>query len=149
MLSMDLVEHPLTIATQNWKPQPSKSASTGAFPLHCSLAGMWCWHQGTRKCFRGSSAALPLPVLLICISLPGVSANRLTGGAMQLTFRKMAFDYYPFHWAGKENAGWAEWPRRLRADLGPIPACPAARVQRVLGSIPPAGWLLETWIPVT
>lgn len=21
-------------------------------------------------------------------------------GAMQLTFRKMAFDYYPFHWAG-------------------------------------------------
>lgn len=31
----------------------------------------------------------------------GVSANRLLGGAMQLTFRKMAFDYYPFHWAGE------------------------------------------------
>lgn len=34
-------------------------------------------------------------------SFIGVSANRLTGGAMQLTFRKMAFDYYPFHWAGR------------------------------------------------
>ncbi|XP_053769579.1 bridge-like lipid transfer protein family member 3A isoform X3 [Desmodus rotundus] len=30
---------------------------------------------------------------------PGVSANRLLGGAMQLTFRRMAFDCYPFHWA--------------------------------------------------
>lgn len=36
----------------------------------------------------------------LCLSLIGVSANRLTGGAMQLTFRRMAFDYYPFHWAG-------------------------------------------------
>ncbi|EHB06967.1 UHRF1-binding protein 1 [Heterocephalus glaber] len=38
---------------------------------------------------------------------PGVSANRLTGGAMQLTFRKMAFDYYPFHWAGDSCKHWA------------------------------------------
>ncbi|KAL6082360.1 hypothetical protein STEG23_021515 [Scotinomys teguina] len=37
---------------------------------------------------------------------PGVSANRLTGGAMQLTFRKMAFDYYPFHWAGDSCKHW-------------------------------------------
>lgn len=36
-----------------------------------------------------------------CFSFIGVSANRLMGGAMQLTFRKMAFDYYPFHWAGR------------------------------------------------
>ncbi|KAM6183308.1 bridge-like lipid transfer protein family member 3A isoform 1-T1 [Erethizon dorsatum] len=38
---------------------------------------------------------------------PGVSANRLMGGAMQLTFRKMAFDYYPFHWAGDSCKHWA------------------------------------------
>ncbi|XP_051009417.1 bridge-like lipid transfer protein family member 3A [Acomys russatus] len=37
---------------------------------------------------------------------PGVSANRLTGGAMQLTFRKMAFDYYPFHRAGDSCKHW-------------------------------------------
>uniref|UniRef100_G3TV83 Bridge-like lipid transfer protein family member 3A n=1 Tax=Loxodonta africana TaxID=9785 RepID=G3TV83_LOXAF len=37
---------------------------------------------------------------------PGVSANRLMGGAMQLTFRKMAFDYYPFHWAGDSCKHW-------------------------------------------
>ncbi|XP_031203086.1 UHRF1-binding protein 1 isoform X1 [Mastomys coucha] len=37
---------------------------------------------------------------------PGVSANRLTGGAMQLTFRRMAFDYYPFHWAGDSCKHW-------------------------------------------
>ncbi|KAB1261966.1 UHRF1-binding protein 1 [Camelus dromedarius] len=37
---------------------------------------------------------------------PGVSTNRLMGGAMQLTFRKMAFDYYPFHWAGDSCKHW-------------------------------------------
>ncbi|KAM9234074.1 bridge-like lipid transfer protein family member 3A isoform 1-T1 [Dugong dugon] len=37
---------------------------------------------------------------------PGVSANRLMGGAMQLTFHKMAFDYYPFHWAGDSCRHW-------------------------------------------
>ncbi|XP_040839159.1 UHRF1-binding protein 1 [Ochotona curzoniae] len=37
---------------------------------------------------------------------PGVSANRLMGGAMQLTFRKMAFDYYPFHRAGDSCKHW-------------------------------------------
>ncbi|XP_008591357.1 PREDICTED: UHRF1-binding protein 1, partial [Galeopterus variegatus] len=36
----------------------------------------------------------------------GVSANRLMGGAMQLTFHKMAFDYYPFHWAGDSCKHW-------------------------------------------
>lgn len=46
------------------------------------------------------------PLCFLCFFSPlfvfvGVSANRLTGGAMQLTFRKMAFDYYPFHWAGR------------------------------------------------
>uniref|UniRef100_A0A8C5P0N5 Bridge-like lipid transfer protein family member 3A n=1 Tax=Jaculus jaculus TaxID=51337 RepID=A0A8C5P0N5_JACJA len=39
---------------------------------------------------------------------PGVSANRLTGGAMQLTFRQMAFDYYPFHWAGDSCKHWVQ-----------------------------------------
>ncbi|XP_053769582.1 bridge-like lipid transfer protein family member 3A isoform X5 [Desmodus rotundus] len=37
---------------------------------------------------------------------PGVSANRLLGGAMQLTFRRMAFDCYPFHWAGDSCKHW-------------------------------------------
>ncbi|XP_057555360.1 bridge-like lipid transfer protein family member 3A isoform X2 [Hippopotamus amphibius kiboko] len=54
---------------------------------------------------------------------PGVSANRLMGGAMQLTFRKMAFDYYPFHWAGDSCKHWVrhceametrgQWAQRL------------------------------------
>ncbi|XP_075411617.1 bridge-like lipid transfer protein family member 3A [Tenrec ecaudatus] len=40
---------------------------------------------------------------------PGVSANRLMGGAMQLTFRRMAFDYYPFHWAGESCRHWVRY----------------------------------------
>lgn len=44
--------------------------------------------------------SFPSSAAHLCLSLIGVSANRLTGGAMQLTFRRMAFDYYPFHWAG-------------------------------------------------
>lgn len=54
---------------------------------------------------------------------PGVSANRLMGGAMQLTFHKMAFDYYPFHWAGDSCKHWVrhceametrgQWAQRL------------------------------------
>ncbi|XP_075835788.1 bridge-like lipid transfer protein family member 3A isoform X1 [Microtus pennsylvanicus] len=58
---------------------------------------------------------------------PGVSANRLTGGAMQLTFRKMAFDYYPFHWAGDSCKHWVRhceametrghWAQKLVAEF--------------------------------
>ncbi|XP_060045630.1 bridge-like lipid transfer protein family member 3A isoform X1 [Erinaceus europaeus] len=40
---------------------------------------------------------------------PDVSSNRLMGGAMQLTFRKMAFDYYPFHWAGDSCKHWVQY----------------------------------------
>ncbi|XP_077017652.1 bridge-like lipid transfer protein family member 3A isoform X2 [Tamandua tetradactyla] len=40
---------------------------------------------------------------------PGISANRLMGGAMQLTFHKMAFDYYPFHWAGDSCKHWVQY----------------------------------------
>ena len=48
------------------------------------------------------------PLCFLCYFSPlfvfvGVSANRLMGSAMQLTFRKMAFDYYPFHWAGRRR----------------------------------------------
>ncbi|XP_066136703.1 bridge-like lipid transfer protein family member 3A isoform X1 [Saccopteryx bilineata] len=58
---------------------------------------------------------------------PGVSANRLTGGAMQLTFRKMAFDYYPFHRAGESCKHWVrhceametrgQWAQKLVAEF--------------------------------
>ncbi|XP_074092594.1 bridge-like lipid transfer protein family member 3A isoform X2 [Macrotis lagotis] len=40
---------------------------------------------------------------------PGDSTNRVMGGAMQLTFRKMAFDYYPFHWAGENCKHWVRY----------------------------------------
>ncbi|XP_043932495.1 UHRF1-binding protein 1 [Protopterus annectens] len=32
--------------------------------------------------------------------------RRITGGAVQLTFRKLGFDYYPFHWAGDSCRHW-------------------------------------------
>ncbi|XP_038605612.1 UHRF1-binding protein 1 [Tachyglossus aculeatus] len=57
----------------------------------------------------------------------GVSANRVTGGAMQLTFRKMDFDYYPFHRAGDSCKHWvrhceametrAQWAQKLVLDF--------------------------------
>lgn len=46
------------------------------------------------------------------------------GGAMQLTFRKMAFDYYPFHWAGRRilNGGMVlAWLRYLEQIPGFTP----------------------------
>uniref|UniRef100_A0A6I8NIA4 Bridge-like lipid transfer protein family member 3A n=1 Tax=Ornithorhynchus anatinus TaxID=9258 RepID=A0A6I8NIA4_ORNAN len=57
----------------------------------------------------------------------GVSANRVSGGAMQLTFRKMAFDYYPFHRAGDSCKHWVrhceametrgQWAQKLVLDF--------------------------------
>ncbi|XP_019369308.1 PREDICTED: UHRF1-binding protein 1, partial [Gavialis gangeticus] len=39
----------------------------------------------------------------------GTSNHRVLGGAMQLTFRRMAFDYYPFHWAGDTCKHWVRY----------------------------------------
>nr|XP_060629091.1 bridge-like lipid transfer protein family member 3A isoform X2 [Anolis sagrei ordinatus] len=39
----------------------------------------------------------------------GASKHGITGGAMQLTFRRMAFDYYPFHWAGDSCKHWVRY----------------------------------------
>ncbi|XP_077190555.1 bridge-like lipid transfer protein family member 3A isoform X2 [Paroedura picta] len=39
----------------------------------------------------------------------GTSRHGVMGGAMQLTFRKMAFDYYPFHWAGDSCKHWVKY----------------------------------------
>ncbi|XP_054835874.1 bridge-like lipid transfer protein family member 3A [Eublepharis macularius] len=39
----------------------------------------------------------------------GTSRHGVMGGAMQLTFRKMAFDYYPFHWAGDGCKHWVRY----------------------------------------
>lgn len=65
-------------------------------------------------------------------SFIGVSVNRLMGGAMQLTFRKMAFDYYPFHWAGRRilNGGMVlAWLRYLEQIPGFTPDCSAGRCE--------------------
>ncbi|XP_044300545.1 UHRF1-binding protein 1 isoform X2 [Varanus komodoensis] len=39
----------------------------------------------------------------------GASKHGIIGGAMQLTFRRMAFDYYPFHWAGDSCKHWVRY----------------------------------------
>uniref|UniRef100_A0A8D0B1D5 Bridge-like lipid transfer protein family member 3A n=1 Tax=Salvator merianae TaxID=96440 RepID=A0A8D0B1D5_SALMN len=39
----------------------------------------------------------------------GASKHGIMGGAMQLTFRRMAFDYYPFHWAGDSCKHWVQY----------------------------------------
>ncbi|XP_062997535.1 bridge-like lipid transfer protein family member 3A [Elgaria multicarinata webbii] len=39
----------------------------------------------------------------------GASKHGIMGGAMQLTFRRMAFDYYPFHWAGDSCKHWVRY----------------------------------------
>ncbi|XP_053102206.1 bridge-like lipid transfer protein family member 3A isoform X2 [Hemicordylus capensis] len=39
----------------------------------------------------------------------GASRHGIMGGAMQLTFRRMAFDYYPFHWAGDTCNHWVRY----------------------------------------
>lgn len=64
---------------------------------------------------------------------PGVSANRLMGGAMQLTFRKMAFDYYPFHWAGRRilNEGSSSMAQVLRADFWVHLLLPSKKIQGI------------------
>lgn len=75
------------------------------------------WVSGPEEnfqCFKRCLGVFVPPVashLSFCFI--GVSANRLMDGAMQLTFRKMAFDYYPFHWAGMGvlNGAVPAWPR--------------------------------------
>ncbi|XP_069489600.1 bridge-like lipid transfer protein family member 3A isoform X2 [Ambystoma mexicanum] len=57
----------------------------------------------------------------------GAAKQRVTNGAIQLTFRKMGFDYYPFHLAGDSCAHWAqycpametraEWAAALEAEF--------------------------------
>ncbi|KAM3840492.1 bridge-like lipid transfer protein family member 3A isoform 1-T1 [Vipera latastei] len=39
----------------------------------------------------------------------GASNHGIMGGAMQLTFRRMGFDYYPFHWAGDSCRHWVRY----------------------------------------
>ncbi|KAJ7332970.1 hypothetical protein JRQ81_015150 [Phrynocephalus forsythii] len=39
----------------------------------------------------------------------GASKHGITGGAMQLTFKRIAFDYYPFHWAGDSCKHWVQY----------------------------------------
>ncbi|XP_061488313.1 bridge-like lipid transfer protein family member 3A [Rhineura floridana] len=39
----------------------------------------------------------------------GASKHGIKGGAMQLTFRRLAFDYYPFHWAGDSCRHWVRY----------------------------------------
>ncbi|KAM6454827.1 bridge-like lipid transfer protein family member 3A isoform 1-T1 [Liasis olivaceus] len=39
----------------------------------------------------------------------GASKHGIMGGAMQLTFRRMGFDYYPFHWAGDNCKHWVQY----------------------------------------
>lgn len=73
-------------------------------------------YQALKRTFDASEALRrPVPPVASHRSFCfiGVSANRLMDGAMQLTFRKMAFDYYPFHWAGMGvlNGAVPAWPR--------------------------------------
>lgn len=42
-----------------------------------------------------------MTVIFFVLFLTGTLKHGMLGGAMQLTFRRMAFDYYPFHRAGK------------------------------------------------
>lgn len=55
------------------------------------------------------------------------------GGAMQLTFRKMAFDYYPFHWAGRRilNEGSSSMAQVLRADFWVHLLLPSRKIQGI------------------
>ncbi|XP_068015935.1 bridge-like lipid transfer protein family member 3A isoform X2 [Melanerpes formicivorus] len=58
---------------------------------------------------------------------PGTLKHGMLGGAIQLTFRRMAFDYYPFHRAGDACKHWVryseametrgEWARKLVSDF--------------------------------
>ncbi|XP_074833519.1 bridge-like lipid transfer protein family member 3A [Carettochelys insculpta] len=43
----------------------------------------------------------------------GTSKHGVMGGAMQLTFRKMAFDYYPFHWTGDTCKHWVKYCKTM------------------------------------
>jgi len=42
-----------------------------------------------------------LIVIFVVLFSTGALKHGMLGGAMQLTFRRMAFDYYPFHRAGR------------------------------------------------
>ncbi|KFV71674.1 UHRF1-binding protein 1, partial [Dryobates pubescens] len=58
---------------------------------------------------------------------PGTLKHGMLGGAIQLTFRRMAFDYYPFHRAGDACKHWVryseametrgQWARKLVSDF--------------------------------
>lgn len=46
-----------------------------------------------------------LTMVSSALFLTGALKHGMLGGAIQLTFRRMAFDYYPFHRAGREPVG--------------------------------------------
>ncbi|XP_054251974.1 bridge-like lipid transfer protein family member 3A isoform X2 [Indicator indicator] len=58
---------------------------------------------------------------------PGTLKHGMLGGAIQLTFRRMAFDYYPFHRAGDACKHWVryseametrgQWAKKLVSDF--------------------------------
>uniref|UniRef100_H3B1B9 Bridge-like lipid transfer protein family member 3A n=1 Tax=Latimeria chalumnae TaxID=7897 RepID=H3B1B9_LATCH len=58
----------------------------------------------------------------------GAPQHRVTGGAIQLTFKKMGFDYYPFHLAGDGCRHWVrhseametrgQWAKELLKEFG-------------------------------
>ncbi|XP_060701523.1 bridge-like lipid transfer protein family member 3A isoform X1 [Hemiscyllium ocellatum] len=45
----------------------------------------------------------------------GGSKHRIAGGAIQLTFRNLSFDYYPFHWANDSCKHWVRHCETMEA----------------------------------
>uniref|UniRef100_A0A8D0L272 Bridge-like lipid transfer protein family member 3A n=1 Tax=Sphenodon punctatus TaxID=8508 RepID=A0A8D0L272_SPHPU len=64
---------------------------------------------------KESSYHLLISRLDLHICDDSTSKHGVMGGAMQLTFRKMAFDYYPFHWAGDSCKHWVRHCEAMEA----------------------------------
>ncbi|XP_059806538.1 bridge-like lipid transfer protein family member 3A isoform X1 [Hypanus sabinus] len=45
----------------------------------------------------------------------GVSKHRIAGGAIQLTFKNLSLDYYPFHWANDSCKHWVRYSEAMES----------------------------------
>lgn len=72
------------------------------------LAWDKCWSgpgDGGSQSLRVRSGTAELVTVLFVLLSTGTLKHGMLGGAIQLTFRRMAFDYYPFHRAGRAVCG--------------------------------------------
>uniref|UniRef100_A0A4W3JSJ5 Bridge-like lipid transfer protein family member 3A n=1 Tax=Callorhinchus milii TaxID=7868 RepID=A0A4W3JSJ5_CALMI len=110
-------------STQQTRPQPSSTSSSSK-----SISQYFENHDVKESSYHTTISRLDLHICDDGVSNEqGKSKHGVTGGAMQLTFRKLSMDCYPFHWASDSCKHWvqhceametrARWAKKLLQDF--------------------------------